>query len=205
MLDTVLFGRGEIGNDLFSLGFPDYAADIAQRAHDPVEAQRLLAEAGAEDLAVTLRTGPESPGMVEAATLYAQQLGDVGVDVTIDELPPGQLFADFATYTSAPFVAGYSTAAPALLYYQVVFLGGGPYAFGWNRPDVDRLVLQARGTADTADRSALAAQVQQAQWDEGNTIIPVFKPVITARVPGLTGIEEGLFTQYPSFAEVRLT
>lgn len=203
ILDTVLFGRGVIGNDLFSLGFADYAASIPQLEHDPDEARRLLVEAGAEGVEVTLRTGPESPGMIETATVYIEQLRSVGVDARLDEAPPGQLFADFEAYVSAPLVGGYSTAVPAMLYYQVVFLGGGPFAFGWNRPDVDEMVTAARSEPDAGRRLELATDAQQILWDEGNTIIPVFKPVVSARDPRLVGIEEGLFTQYPSFAEAR--
>ncbi|WP_030560388.1 ABC transporter substrate-binding protein, partial [Streptomyces exfoliatus] len=34
MVKTVFYGNAEIGNDLPSMGFPDYAEGLPQRAHD---------------------------------------------------------------------------------------------------------------------------------------------------------------------------
>lgn len=204
ILDTALFGRGTVGNDLFSVGFADYGSGIEQRSHDPAKAAALLADAGARDLAVTLTTGPEVPGMVEAATLYAEHLGEVGVKVTLDERPAGQLFADYEAYARLPFAGAYSTAVPPMLYYQVVATAGNPYSFGWNRPDVDAEVLRARTTADPDAAKRSAAAAQQVLWTEGNTVIPVFKAGLNGQIAGLAGVEKGLFEQYPSFAEATL-
>ncbi len=204
ILDTVLFGRGELGNDLLSLGYPDYAGDLPQREHDPARARQLLSEAGASDLAVTLTTGPETPGMVEAATLYAEHLKDVGVEVTLQEKPAGQLYADFAAYSALPFAGGYASATPPMLIYQIIYQGGNPFGFGWNRPDVDQMVLAARAATTPDDAKEKAAAVQEMLVDEGNTVLPVFKPSMSGQVPNLVGVEKGLFEQHPSFVEASL-
>lgn len=204
VVDTVLYGYGTVGNDLYSPGFGDYATGIEQRSYDPALARDLLNQAGARDLAVTLTTGPEVPGMVETAALYAESLKDVGVTVTIDERPAGQLYADMAGYLSAPFVAGYSTAVPPMLYYQVMSTVGNPLAFGWNRPDIDAEVIRARSTADAAEATRVAETVQRALWTDGNTVIPVFKYGITGQAANLVGVADGLLAQYPSFAEASL-
>jgi peptide/nickel transport system substrate-binding protein len=204
ILDTVLFGRGRLGNDLLSLGYPDYAADLPQRAHDPAKARDLLRQANAGDLRVTLTTGPETPGMVEAATLYAEHLKEIGVGATLQEKPAGQLYADFAAYSALPFAGGYASATPPMVIYQIIYQGGNPFGFGWNRPDVDQMVLDARA-ARTADAArAKATTVQRMLADEGNTVVPVFKPSVSAQVPSLMGVEKGLFEQHPSFVEASL-
>lgn len=204
MIDTALLGRGVPGNDLYSLGFNDYAADIPQRPHDPGRAAALLAEAGATDLPITLTTGPETPGMVEAATLYAENLREVGVKVTIDQRPPGQIYADTEAYSRLPFVGAYSSAVPPLMYYQVVSTAGNPYGFGWNRPDIDARVLTARATAAPEEARRLSRDIQRVLWDEGNTVIPVYKPVVNAQVATLSGVDKGLFEQYPAFTKATL-
>jgi peptide/nickel transport system substrate-binding protein len=204
ILDTVLFGRGKLGNDLLSLGYPDYAADLPQRAHDPGKARALLREANAGDLRVTLTTGQETPGMVEAATLYSEHLKEIGVAVTLQEKPAGQLYADFAAYSALPFAGGYASATPPMVIYQIIYQGGNPFGFGWNRPDVDRMVLEARAARSGDEARTKASAVQRMLADEGNTVIPVFKPSVSGQAPNLIGVEKGLFEQHPSFVEASL-
>lgn len=204
ILDTVLFGRGKVGNDLLSLGYPDYAGDLPQRAHDPGKAKTLLREANATGLSVTLTTGPETPGMVEAATLYAEHLKEIGVSVTLNEKPAGQLYADFKAYSALPFAGGYASATPPMVIYQIIYQGGNPFGFGWNRPDVDTMVLEARGAREPELARRKATAVQRMLADEGNTVIPVFKPSVSGQAANLIGVEKGLFEQHPSFVEASL-
>jgi peptide/nickel transport system substrate-binding protein len=204
MVDSVFFGDAVVGNDLMSPGFPDYADEIEQRPFDPGRARQLLREAGAEGMSITLTTGPETPGMVEVATLYVENLVACGVDARLEELPAGQLFADYPAYARLPLAASYSVPTPALPLYQMSYGGQNPSALGWDRPDVDALVNTARGTAGAASAEAgLAAQ--RALWEEGNTIAPVFKPSTTAAVPGLSGVADDLFGQFPGFSRARLS
>ncbi|WP_434739389.1 ABC transporter substrate-binding protein [Micromonospora sp. SH-82] len=204
MLDTVLHGQGLIGNDLLSPGFPGYAESIEQRAFDPDGARALLTEAGVKDLEVTLTTGPETPGMVEVATLYVENLKQIGVRATLRELPAGQLFADFPAYVKLPFAASFSVPVPPMPLYQVSYGGQNPSALGWNRPDVDALVVKARSSADPAEANQAALAAQQAMWSDGNTVAPVFKPFVTAAVPALRGVREDLFEQFPGFSRASL-
>ncbi|ONK09528.1 ABC transporter substrate-binding protein [Streptomyces sp. MP131-18] len=204
MVESVFFGDATVGNDLLSPGFPDYADEIEQRAYDPDRARQLLREAGAEGMSVTLTTGPETPGMVEVATLYVENLVAVGVDATLEELPAGQLFADYPAYTGLPLAASFSVPTPALPLYQMSYGGQNPAALGWDRPDVDELVATARGTSgEESAQAGLAAQ--RALWEEGNTIAPVFKPFTTAQVPGVSGVADDLFEQFPGFSRATLT
>ncbi|HSA53919.1 MAG TPA: ABC transporter substrate-binding protein [Yinghuangia sp.] len=204
MVKTVLFGRGTVGNDLPSIGFADYARDIPQRAYDPDRARQLLREAGAEGMEVTLTTGPETPGMVEAATLYVEDLKKVGVRAALRELPAGQLFADFPAYTRLPLAASFHVPVPALSSYQVTTAGGAPGALGWNRPDVDALVGQARGERNPLRAQEAGAAAQLAMWRDGNTVLPVFKPYMNAASRNVAGVADDLFEQFPGFAQASL-
>lgn len=201
MVKTVLFGRGFAGNDLPGKGFGDYATDVEQRPFDPAEAKALLAEAGAEGMAVTLTTGADVQGLVEVSSLYAENLKAVGVDITLDQRPPGQLFSDIKAYYQLPFAASYTPAVPPLSGYTSTRVAGSPSTFGFDRPDIDALVFEARGSADPAARKAKAAEAQRLVWDEGNAVIPVFVPTVNAHVAGVSGVR---VEPWATFAEAAL-
>ncbi|MFD6149917.1 ABC transporter substrate-binding protein [Streptomyces sp. NPDC060243] len=203
LVRTVFHGQATVGNDLPSLGFPDYARDLPQRAHDPARARRLLQQAGADGMEIRLTTGPETPGMVEAATLYVEDLRAAGVRASVRELPAGQLFADFAAYSRLPFVAAYQVPVPALPTYQMNTAGGSPSALGWNRPDVDALVARARASTG-AKATRTGGKAQRKLWEEGNTVLPVFKPYLNAQAAGVSGIADDLFEQFPGFSHAAL-
>ena len=73
LIDGALSGFGTLGNDLAGSGLPYYADLAAPRAGPRAGARSLLAEAGQENLEVTLHTSDIVPGFVEAATLFAEQ------------------------------------------------------------------------------------------------------------------------------------
>lgn len=201
---TVFYGNAETGNDLPSVGFPDYADGVPQRAHDPERARALLEEAGADGMKVQLTTGPETPGMVEMAALYVEDLKKIGVRASVRELPAGQLYADFPTYTALPLAGSYQMPIPALSAYQMNTAGGSPSAFGWKKPETDALVAKARAESDRARAKKLGTQAQRTRWEEGNQVLPVFKPNLNAQAKGVDGIREDLFEQFPGFSRASL-
>ncbi|MFD8339117.1 ABC transporter substrate-binding protein [Streptomyces solisilvae] len=204
MVKTVFYGNAEVGNDLPAIGFPDYAGSLPQRDYNQAKARKLLKAAGADGMKVVLTTGPETPGMVETATLFVEDLKKVGVQASIRELPAGQLFADFATYSRLPLAASYQMPIPALSAYQMGTAGGSPSAFGWKRPEVDALVAKARAQSDEAKAGKLSTRAQRVRWEEGNQVLPVFKPNLNAQGRGVSGIRDDLFEQFPGFSQASL-
>jgi peptide/nickel transport system substrate-binding protein len=205
MVKTVFYGSAEVGNDLPSIGFSDYADGLPQRAHDPERARALLKEAGADGMKVTLTTGPETPGMVEMATLFVENLKKVGVRASVRELPAGQLYSDFPAYAALPLAGSYQMPIPALSTYQMSTAGGSPSAFGWKEPGTDTLVARARAESDRSEAKKLAAQAQRERWQHGNQVLPVFKPNLNAQGKGVGGIRDDLFEQFPGFSRASLT
>lgn len=181
IVKNVYYGRAFVGNDVPALGFPTYDTSLPQRAHDPQRAKRLLAEAGATGMTVELTAGPELPGMVETATLIVEDLKAIGVQVTLRELPAGQLFADYPAYLTWPFKAGYTPPA----FFEINHTPG-------TFPDVDALVRTARSAATSEARRAASHQAQKLLWEKGNQIAPVFVPTVNAasdRVDGVRNLQ----------------
>ncbi|MFR9806544.1 ABC transporter substrate-binding protein [Pseudonocardia sp. RS010] len=200
IVDTVFFGRAIVGNDLPSLGFPGYASGIEQRAFDPDRARTLLTEAGASGAAISLTTGPEIPGMVETATVLVENLQAVGLNVTLNQLPAGQLYADYPAYTALPFAGGYNPPQPVLLSYLGTRVSGSPANFGFDRPDIDALARTSRTSPDAATRDRALEQVQQLTWAEGNTLIPVFKAAANGQTSSVQGITYAPFADFRTAA-----
>ncbi|MGO2110605.1 MAG: ABC transporter substrate-binding protein [Pseudoclavibacter sp.] len=191
ILDNVYFGLAYLGNDIPALGYPNYDDALPQREHDPERAQQLLDEAGVAGMTVELTAGPELAGMVETATLIVEDLQAIGVDATVSELPPGQLFADYPAWLELPFKSGYNP----------------PVSFETNHtpgtfPEVDALVATARSAPTEAERRTASHEAQELLWAEGNQLVPVFVPSIGATRAGVEGLVE---SQFPDLAAASLT
>jgi peptide/nickel transport system substrate-binding protein len=193
---NVFFGRAFVGNDLPSLGFSDYADEIEQRSYDPDRARALLAEAGVGTIEVAVTTAPEVAGMAETATVVVENLKAVGIEATLDQRPTGQLFSDFAAYVQLPCAASYSPPVPPLSSYAATRTAGSPSTLGFNRPDIDELVAQARGAVDPDQRRTAAVQAQRLIWEEGNQVIPVFVPSINGHATTVYGVRDEPFSSF---------
>ena len=196
IVKTVFFGRAFVGNDLSSLGFADYAEEIEQRAYDPEKARALLDQAGVGRFTVAVTTAPEVAGMAETATVVVENLKAVGIDATLAQKPAGQLFADFPAYVKLPFAASYAPPVPPLSNYTSTRTAGSPSNFGFDRPDIDALVAQARAAADPARGREAAVRAQRLMWEDGNQLIPVFAPAISAHTPAVHGVRDEPFTTF---------
>ena len=82
--------------------------------------------------------------------------------------------------------------------------GGSPSAFGWKESATDALVAKARAERDSGEAKRLGAQAQRTRWEDGNQVLPVFKPNLNAQAKGATGIRDDLFEQFPGFSQASL-
>ncbi|MYS86921.1 ABC transporter substrate-binding protein [Embleya scabrispora] len=170
LVDVALYGYGTVGNDLFGRGLTYYADAIPQRKRDIARAKALLAQAGhGRGLTVTLETAPAAPGMVEAATLFAQQAADAGVTVHVSQVDASSYFDPTVQYLKRPFGqtlwAGFASLSS---FYQYAILPDGPgNETHWNNGKTTELTDRAVSAADAQEAANNWNAVQQEQWDDG--------------------------------------
>jgi peptide/nickel transport system substrate-binding protein len=187
LVESVLSGRGQIGNDLFGLGFEHYAADISQRERDLETAKTLLAAAGVQS--ITLDTADVGSGFTEAAQIFAEQVREAGIEVEINERNADTYWADILTEGQ---IASYrSGAMPIASHISQRLLTDSPTNLTqWHQADFDELYLQLQSTADDADREVLYQQIQQRLHDEGGYLVWGFADWIIGTRPGVHGVEQ---------------
>lgn len=145
------FGNGDATANFWLPDSPYYDASTEDLAYDPVEAKRLLAEAGYKDgFKVTF---PSFGALTVVSESIQQMWAEIGVDVTIEQVEPGTLatvMRDGKT-TMAPTLARGFTAESQ---YAERFAPGSPYdTLGTDRGDVADLAKVAL-TAETAEAQA---------------------------------------------------
>ncbi|MFI6317100.1 ABC transporter substrate-binding protein [Nonomuraea sp. NPDC050556] len=173
LVDVALFGFGTVANDLFGKGLEFYADTIPQRTRDVRRARELLAQAGyADGLTVTLETAAAAPGMVEAATLFAQQAKDGGVTINVSQVDATSYFDPTLQYLRRPFAqtfwAGFANLGS---FYQYAAL---PDGYGnethWTEARTGEQIAAATAASREAQAAAAWQAVQQEQWDTGGYI-----------------------------------
>jgi peptide/nickel transport system substrate-binding protein len=187
LVESVLLGYGEVGNDNpVPLSSPS-AFTTTPPARDVAKAKQLLADAGhADGLAVEMHTAEGVPGMLKMAQSFAQMMGDAGITVNLVETP-ADTFWD-AVWLKHPMVtSAWSMRPPAdgLSYPYVV--GSNVNETHWNRPEFDALLAKAAVTVDDQARADLYKQAQQMLAEEGGVIVPMFIHQVLALRDGCTG------------------
>jgi peptide/nickel transport system substrate-binding protein len=155
MVEEVLFGFGTGANDLQNQGDQYFASDL-HRERDVEKAKYLIKSAGKEGLTVTVPTADAAPGLVEATTLAAAQVSEIGLNLKPLEVPAGTYWAPGGTAQTAWGVRPiglntYPTMASMTVVYKTWFTQPAAYnATHWG--------LQPGGAAAEGPiRSAIAA------------------------------------------------
>ena len=182
LLANAQLGYGEIGNDLWAKGLPGYNDSLPQRVQDIDQAKSLLKAAGKEGLKVSLDASAVAPGMLESATLFAEQAKKAGVDVTINNVPPGDYYGpNYLKYTfgQSSWVAGtvsglmQASVGPDATYNETHF----------SDPAFNKLFTESQGTLDEAKRNEMLFECQKILYDTGGYIIWGLSPYIDGLSP----------------------
>ena len=174
-----LSGYGFVANDIYSPFDPAYAGDeFPQRKYDPEQAKSLLKAAGHDGLSVELVTSPADTGMVEGATIFAQNAKAGGVNVTVRNVDGGTIYGD--QYLKWPFSADYWGTRNYLLQAATGVLKTAPFnETHWdaypNYPKFEALYRQALGTVDEKKRAQIIKDMQRMEYNDGGLIIWGFK------------------------------
>lgn len=183
-----LSGAGEPGNDLFGKGYEFYADELPQRTRDLAAARKLLKEAGAENLKVTLDTADVAAGFTEAAGIFRDQAAKAGVTVKVRTGNPDSYWDDIldsgtlCSYRSGAMPIGTHTS-------QRLLTGSTTNATKWQHKDFDALYRQVQSTTDEKERAALYARMQRRLHREGGFLVWGFADWIVGTARNVGGVE----------------
>ena len=179
-----LSGFGRVGNDIYSPFDPAYAGDdFPQRRYDPDQARSLLRRAGQDSLSIELITSPADTGMVEGATIFAQNAKAGGVNVTVKNVDGGTIYGD--QYLQWPFSADYWGTRNYLQQVAAGVLKTAPFNethwdkyAGYRR--FESLYRQALATVNPKKRGEIIREMQRMEYNDGGLIIWGFKNLTDA-------------------------
>jgi peptide/nickel transport system substrate-binding protein len=181
-------GFGQVGNDLFGQGHPDYDTKLPQRVEDIAHAKSLLKAAGHESLAVTLYSSTAAQGMLESGTVFAAQAAAAGVHVNVQNVPASAYFGP--DYLKQNFAQSPWFAYDSILSQMARSLApNAPFnETHWDDPTWTALYNQALGTIDAGKRAELTDELQSILWNEGGYIYWGDFPINDGLNPKLRGV-----------------
>ncbi|SDD62306.1 ABC transporter substrate-binding protein [Actinokineospora iranica] len=185
LVNNSLLGLGTPANDVIGLGLPGYA-DLPERTQDLDQARKLLGEAGISEL--TLRIAELVPGMVGAAQLFAQQLGQAGVKLNLQQVPADTYYADLKSLATVPFQGFYYLNRPAAVHLAAVTNSKAPFNVTGAGEDHHRRLTAAQQTVDDDKRAEQFAAIQRQFHAEGGDVVWGFQEQIDASRPGVRDV-----------------
>ncbi|WP_309117372.1 ABC transporter substrate-binding protein [Saccharothrix sp.] len=187
LVESVLAGSGQVANDLFGKGYQYYADDIPQRTRDLDKAKFLIRKAGAEGLTVRLDTSTAAAGMVEAATVFADQAKGSGLTIEVVTGNKDSYWSD--TLKNGSLSSFRSGAMPIETHIaQRLLSDSGTNVTKWARPEFDELYRKAVSTVDVGERTSLYREMQRSLHAEGGYLMWGFADWIVGAAPNVGGI-----------------
>lgn len=168
--------------------YQGYDPSLSAYPYDPAKAKSLLASAGyAHGLSVTFMvptgTYPSDTAISEAV---AQQLGQVGIKATIDELPFDTYLQDYVTKRTLSPVSflGQSWATLTCEGLFGLFVSASPYAY-WTDTAFTNAVNSALAATSTSQANADCAQAASIMRSQAPVIFLFPEPVVYAIRKGI--------------------
>ncbi|WP_166416690.1 ABC transporter substrate-binding protein [Cochlodiniinecator piscidefendens] len=191
MVEKVLAGYGEIGNDLpVNETYPLFDTEIPQREHS-LEMARQHYEASGHDGSPIILSASEVafPGAMDAAALFQQSCQAAGIPLEIQREPSDGYWSE--VWNVKPFCASYWGGRPVQdQMYSVAYLSSAD----WNdtrfsSPEFDALLIEARAELDLERRFELYSQMGYLLREDGGLINPMFNQFLDGTSANVAGWE----------------
>ncbi|MDR1513717.1 MAG: ABC transporter substrate-binding protein [Propionibacteriaceae bacterium] len=189
LVDSVWGGYGALIGSMVVPTDPYYEDLSETYPYDPAQAKQLLAAAGATDLTLELRVPADLPYAPPAAQFIASQLGEVGVEVDVEEL-------DFTGgWLPEVYTAGnYDMTIVAHVEPRDIASWASPdYYWHYDNEEFQTLIAEA----DTGDPDDFVPTMKEAAKvladDAAASFLFVLPQIVVARA-GLTGVPENTTT-----------
>lgn len=173
LVRVALAGHGDVGNDLFGRGLRGYPDDLDPRERNVEEARKLVKEADAEGLHLTVETSSVDAAWEPAVELMGRQLKEVGLRLTGRTRAASTYFSEIDTQGVAAFNT--TSTLPVSDFLQQRLRGGAARnQTQYASKKFDALLDRARTTRDEKDRLALLARAQRLARDESGLLVWAF-------------------------------
>ncbi|MBG6164867.1 peptide/nickel transport system substrate-binding protein [Labrenzia sp. EL_195] len=182
LVDKILFGYGEIGND-HPIGRSNrfHAGDLEQTSYDPDKAKFHLKQAGLDSVEVQLSAADAAyGGAVDAAVLYSNSAEAAGIKITPVREPNDGYWSD--VWMKKPFSAVYWGGRPTEDWmFSVAYASGAPWndTF-WENERFNELLVTARSELDEEKRREMYGEMQNIVRTEGGVVVPMFASYVMA-------------------------
>ncbi|MFC6234826.1 ABC transporter substrate-binding protein, partial [Leucobacter soli] len=171
VLDAVYGGRGRVASDIYGAFDPNLDTSL-QRSQDLTKAKELaeksgLTTAGTIPLTVTASYEP-------LAKVMAENAKEIGVDLRVDVLQPGEYWADNPGDKWDFSAEGF----PLTHVLPMAALADGPEPgfnmTGFSDDEFNEAFEQASLTMDPDEQAAAVKRLQEIQFERGGFIVPVY-------------------------------
>ncbi|MFI1024735.1 ABC transporter substrate-binding protein [Streptomyces olivaceus] len=187
LVRVALAGHGEVGDDLFGLGLHGYPDGLAPRRRDVDEARRLVRQAGAEGLHITVETSAVDAAWEPAADLMAEQLREAGLRLTANTRASSTYFSEIKSNGVAAFNTT-STLPVSDFLQQRVRGGAARNQTQYASAKFDELLDRSRTTRDERERLTLLHRAQQRARDESGLLVWAFSDANDAIASSVRGL-----------------
>src|SRR5581483_8615910 len=174
VIEKSIFGAG-VPSGPIPTGYGDWflpPETLPYLKPDIEEAKKLMADAGYPDgkgIKVSILCSPQYPEFVQTAVVAQQGMQQLGVDVSVEQVEWGV----YVDRTDAPkfdyiFATDANTFRPDHdgYIYATYHSKGNLNEGGYNNPDLDKLIDQARTISDHDQRKKLYLQIQTILEDD---------------------------------------
>lgn len=182
LVDKILLGYGEVGND-HPIGRSNtyYAAELEQHAYDPDKAKFYLKEAGLDSLTVDIHVADAAfAGCVNSALLYSEKAVGAGITLNVVREPNDGFWAN--VWMVKPWSATYWGGRPTEDWvFSTTYSRGAPWnETFWDNERFNELLLLGRAELDDAKRREIYYEMQDILSNQGGIVIPMFGQYVMA-------------------------
>ena len=192
ILDKTLFGHGEIMNQYYPQASPWHLPGTTTREQDVEEAKRLLEEAGVKPgTPLTLVTYARYNYVKESSQIFQQDLRKLGFSVDLKVLDAGPLRTALSGRRFHISGLGTEHRMDPHEYYFRELSSKSPiqkrFYSAWVNPDYDKLIYEARRTANREARMQLYAEAEKLIQADVPTVRVISAHTLSAWRNGLQG------------------
>lgn len=159
--------------------FPQHLATLPKPEYNLEKAAELIREAGYDEGELELTYMYLEPWIHEKTTglILQSSLAEIGVTMNMEPQPWATIVERHASDESRPDMSMYKVFSPAPIPNSILFpmyhSSSSHWShFGYNNPEVDKLLELAPTIADDAERDQAYKDLQQLIWDDHPAIYP---------------------------------